>query len=243
MLADKWKGLGSNKKRVSMFTKSAEMGTYLHTINTLFKLATAKPTAITKADWAGSKNTLTYAIMLLITKLIIKMITFNENDDDDKGTYNYDEDYIDNFKNLKTTTGYMDIPLISDLLNKQGGKRFDADDYAKAQALRLVLGVDQELETWLPLPTFKTLKDIASFKSAGADAIVDWLDFGSAAVHDLVNEKPAEYEQAAGAMSWQESHDSKLLNLLIKKTGVTGSMLAPMHAIEKTRTRYVKDNK
>jgi hypothetical protein len=221
-------------KRINLYTQRAEVGTLVGALEGAKLLIQSRSyKALPYASKVALLGTLAgYAIKILLDLLIRKGIVFNNDDDDPQSEFSYDPEDEHIYRKLNASTGLPELPFIDKRYTPESGVRFDRSDYWKMQGLRLALGAQQELETFDPIKTVKTVKNLVTFKSplqeGGMGKIIDLADYLS----QTASGDPDTYDRAAGPYTWQQKNEDKWWNTAFKLISFSGKLPAPAYAIE-----------
>lgn len=233
------------QRRLNYATRRAEAGTYLSAVTLIQELISNKGRfwQFDKFSWQAKKGGLQMALAYMVSMFISMISESIGFDDDDDGLIDFvfDPNAEGVYSKLRKSTALPGMPLVSDKRTIQrSGRPFDTENYLKLQVLRLMLRVKKEEDTFIPTNALGTVSDLLMLNSplsegGGVRAIRDvsaslyqtyWLD------------DPDVYEKAAGPYKFQEAGANKVLNLVLKSAGLSGSLIDPATSIERENSDF-----
>lgn len=185
------------------FTKNPQFGVYWSTLTPYEKKNLIKA--------------FTEVMFSLVFFIIIRML------------FEYDPDDEDRYKKLRANSA--PFPL----LGTADEGEFRVGGFAYNKALQLILGFQNEHNTFIPLPGMglKTYTTMTEFKFATVQPSLDLIykTINYLALATMGDER-AFYDKRVGPYDWQQKEAFKVLNLLFKYIGLTGTTIDPVLDIQ-----------
>ncbi len=217
--------------RMNYTTGEAQMGFYISSLGpngTIWRLLRSA-----LKDWhyftpMEKKNTIK-----LISELIISLIMFIIV----RMLFDYDSDDEDRYKKLRARSAPLPFLGTADEGN------FDFGGFALNKALQMMLLIQNEHNTFIPFPGLglKTYIDLTKIKAVTLNPtvesiykVVDYLW-----KHVTLDDR-AYYDKRVGPYDWQQKDSAKIINVVLKYFGLTGSTIDPVTStqnIESFRAR------
>ena len=234
MILDKW-GVkvqkGKLKGRVNWATGKEEKGTFVDTLELLYKVATLNPKRITRDNYIGLMQVSIGISISYLLRVLSGSWRFNDGDDDQEELL-FNKNAEGMYSDLKHTTRLPGVPLISENNTDKFVGRFDPADWLDLQLLRLNLRVEREANTFYPSNLVEPIANLATFKTPAQEGTLTHL-------RDIIklmsenNDKKLRYTKEAGPYSWQEKGDLKWPNSIGKMFGFSGKFWDPALAIQR----------
>ena len=231
-------------KKFNYNTKQAEVGTYLSIIKLGQEIISNKGSLNHKNySWQAKKGSL-QLIFAILMNYIINLITSSigfDNDDDGEMDYEWDIEADHIYSKLTHSTALPALPFVSERRTlAKSGRSFNAGNYFKMQALRLLLRVKKENNTFFPTTAVSTAGGLLLLNSPLSDggALKTILEVTSSLMEGAVTGKYDTYKQTAGPMVWQQKESMKEFNKIMKLFGLNGSLIDPAGSIERENSDF-----
>lgn len=240
MRFSKQKGIyGASRK--NFMTQSKEIGTYVGAMTGVFSIINSK-----KKINSSQKTALYSLLILLSINLALRLLRgsylnrFDRNDDD-KNDYTFTPGEEGTFTMLKNANKVPNLPISDAIVQRERtvrtGGTFDATEWLKMSALRVVNRVIKEHESTLPFVPWDpynsglvpaTFNILTSGSVVGENNILKDIKDGAAAL--ITNDV---YEQDAGPLIWQKAGQNKAWNTFMKYNfNLDGKMIDPAYGLK-----------
>jgi hypothetical protein len=233
------------QRRLNYATRRAEVGTYLSAVKLIQEMISNKGKfwQFNKFSWQAKKGAMQYALAYLIS-IAIKMLTQStgfDDDDDDLIDFTFDMNEEGMYSKLRKSTALPALPLVSDHRTlMRSGRSFNSENYLKLQALRLMLRIQKEEETFMPFSAANTSFDLLLLNSPLQDGggIKTIKEITKSISQTYWEENPDVYERAAGPLIFQEAGKTKEWNYFFKSLGLSGGLIDPATSIERENSDF-----
>jgi hypothetical protein len=230
--------------RMNLATKRNELGTMVSIIQLISEVIDNKGQfwKYNNYSWQAKKGVLQVLLAFTFTKIIsllTSMIGF-DTDDDEIIDYWYNPADENLIANLKSTTSIPDTPLTSYRRTIEGtNSQFKAGNYLKLQALRLLLEVQAEEDTFFPINFARTAQGVVTLKSPLLDGgLLRLSDQLLVQTVTAMAGESTEYDQAAGPLTIHDKSSNKFVAAVAGAFGITGTFIDPVWAIQQ-RQRFI----
>ena len=143
--------------------------------------------------------------------------------------FEYDPDDEDRYKKLRANSAPLPIFGTAD----EG--QFHLEGYAFNKALQLILGFQEEHNTFMPLPGMglKTYTNLFQIKMAtfqpSADLIKNVITYS---MLGATGDERGFYDKRVGPYEWQQKDSAKIVNFMLKYIGLSGTSTDPVLGIQ-----------
>ena len=228
------------EKRINFATKQTEIGSYIAIVDLLKEIYDSNGNLLKYKSYSDHSKRGTFQLLLGVmfyelNKLIQSLIVFHETGDEPY-EFSYDPDAEHIYKKLENSTSPLPI-LPAALNNKYNpymyGTRFDAENWTKITALRLLLRVNSEESAFFKFSSYMQM-------ISGSHPLSEGGILGE--VVDLANLYVSEdqYEQAVGPYFFQDKASFKYQNQILKNLGINGDFIFPIGPLKRENSGYFK---
>ena len=214
--------------RVNYSTGDPQEGYYISTLrilsNYLKGMFTSNPdfnihwSTLTPYEKKNMLKALTEIMISLVFLFVINIL------------FGYDPDDEDRYKKLRANSA--PLPIFGTAEEGQ----FEVGGYAFNKALQLILGFQEEHNTFIPLPGLglQSYNKMAQLKMATLqptfDIFTKSITYASLAAF---GDKRAYYDKRVGPYGWQQKESAKIINLWLKYLSLTGTTIDPILDIQR----------